>query len=66
MITHFAAEFDMAFLRDATGKHTRRDAARLEHDDFTIAKSGIEKHLRNLRRFAGAGWRFEDESVFCA
>ena len=50
------------FEGDAHGDAAGSDAARLQHDDELLAGDAVcKQHLRNLRRFAGSGWRDEHE-----
>ena len=55
----------VAFAGDAGGEHPGREAARLEDDGATIGaeETGVEEHLRDLRRFAGAGGGLEDDAA---
>jgi hypothetical protein len=65
--TDFAAEGDVAFLRDALGEHARGEAAGLEDDD--AARAGelvVEEVLRDLGRFAGTSGGLKDDAVLRA
>ena len=67
LVADFAAEFGFAFVSDASGEQASGEAAGLEDDDLTIAEqAGVQEHLRNLRRFAGAGRGGKDQAIVCA
>ena len=64
LITHFAAEFALAFPRDTRGDSSRRDTTRLQNDNLLFTgETGVEQHLRNLCGFAGTGWRDEYKTI---
>ena len=51
LVTHFAAELNAEFLRDARGEQSRGEAARLENDDLAIAR-----RARLSKASAGPEW----------
>ena len=58
LVTDFAAEFHAEFLRDACGEQSRGEPSRLQNYDLPVTEqSRLQKHLRHLRGFAGAGRR---------
>jgi len=62
LVTDFLADFAAARLCDPTGEHSRREATRLEDDDFAGAELvAVEEKLGNLSGLTGAGGRGEDE-----
>ena len=62
LVPDFLAEPRLSLKGDARREHPRRQPPRLEDDDLASAgKAVIEEHLRNLRRFSGAGRGLEDE-----
>ena len=61
---HLAPPFDAEFVGDPARNGQGRDAARLRAGDFSLqTAAGREAHLRNLRRFAGAGLAGEDDDL---
>lgn len=64
LVTDFLAQMRAALVGDAAGEHACSEASRLENDHEAITReTGVEEHLRNLRRFARAGGRAQDEAV---
>ena len=51
LVTDFVAEPDAAFVGDARGEQTGREAARLEDDDLAVARA-----IRDRAASAGPAW----------
>ena len=63
LITHYVAERNRHFLGHTFRQHAGGETARLQDDDFAAfaEQTMAEKHLRDLRGFAGAGRRLHDQ-----
>ncbi len=63
LVADLAPQLHVEFLRDAGGEHPRGETARLEHDALAAAEQTVlEEHRRDLRGFARAGGRLQDEA----
>src|SRR4051812_7888049 len=64
LVTDFSSETNLSFRCDASGHGAGGDPPWLQHDDlFFTGEACIQKHLGNLRGFAGAGGRDQHESI---
>ena len=67
LISDFIAESALSFCCNAGREKSRGESARLENDHLLFAKQTmIEQNLRNLRRFAGASGRLQNQARLTA
>ena len=57
LIADLVAQRTATLARDPHRRESRREPARLEHDDAAGDRAGIEECARHARGLAGAGWR---------
>lgn len=63
LVADLAPQLHVEFLRDAGSEHPRGEPTRLQHDALPATEQAVlEEHLRDLRGFAGAGGRLQDEA----
>jgi hypothetical protein len=64
LVAHLDPEFPSALPRHP-GRHSasRNSTGLQNHNAFLAGDSGVQKHLRYLRRFAGAGGGYEHQLV---
>ena len=62
LVADFVAELDAEFLRHARREQSRGQPARLENHNLPVTEQSVpEQHLRDLRGFARAGWRGQNQ-----